>query len=199
MKKLIFENLDRIQEYSLCINDGMTNCNELAQEFNKLGLKKIESPAQVISMVNDVETFAASMLPDDQPKQLFGIQLKGKRLMDLLELDFSDLKKMIKTVKQTTFAERNIGLFADVSKVTKGIFEVDPAKLAVKLEGFKTYAMTDKELAVLSAYQQMIEGFTAMAEVIGFHRLTEKSTRELFELRGQKFSINPVFWNQSTR
>lgn len=200
MKKLVFENLDQITEYSFHVNDGMKNCNELAAEFNKLGLKKIENPAQVVAMINDIDQFITTMLPESTPVQLFGITLKPAKIVELMELDLTEIKKRIKELKGTPFAHRNIGMFTEVAMTAKGkSFEVDPNKMAAQIEKYKVYALSDREHSILSGYEKIIAGFSELANVVGFQRLTEQSIRDLFDLRGQKFAPSPAFWHQCTR
>jgi hypothetical protein len=191
MKKLVFENENAVHEINTYIASGKPIANDLAAEFNKLPLKKISTPDHVVKMLQDLPGFIETMLPDGEPVKIMGVTLKPARIIELMDLDLQPLKSKIAATKKG-IDQRYINFFLELAKYTKGKgFEVDPEKLAERLETFRYYAETPKQLEVAKLFEQLTQAAQKMFELgISEHQLNGKPLGHWIEYRNGKFLPN---------
>lgn len=191
MKKLVFENENAAHEINTAIANGKPIVNDLAAEFNKLPLKKISTPGHVIKMLEDLPGFVEAMLPDGEPVKIMGVTLKPSRIVELMDLDLQPLKSKIAELKKS-YTLPALNMFIELAKYTKGKgFEVDPDKLAARLETFRYYAETPKQLEVAKLFEQLTQAAQKMFELgISEHQLKGKPLGYWIEYRNGKFLPN---------
>jgi hypothetical protein len=170
MKKLVFENERAVHELNTAIANGKPIANDLAAEFNKLPLQKISTPGHIIKMLEDLPGFIEAMLPDGERVKIMGVTLKPARIVELMDLDLQPLKSKVTELKKS-YTLSALNVFIELAKHTKGKgFEVDPDKLAERLETFRYYAETPKQLEV----QQTFEMLTTALNRLLQHGVSER-------------------------
>lgn len=156
---LVYEDQRGLHEYNSNLNTAAEQCNELAARFNSLPLRNIDSVAKLKELLESetVEAFVATMLPETPT--IFGMKVNATKAIDLLDLDLKPLKHGWQETHKGHGVE-----FCNVAKLTRGKFEVDPAKLAQVIEKrFRRYATTSGEVTVHNAIQQIKKSFDVLA------------------------------------
>jgi hypothetical protein len=161
--------------------------NEAVLQFNKLPLKKITKPEQVMKLFN-LDEFLVEMLPESEPQKMFGITLKPAKVVDMLDLDLSELKKSISRLPQRETAQ-----FLEASKFTRNGLEIDPDKFEQLLEGFNIIAITPRQKEVAKTYQTLVEAFTKM---LSYGLSKQIPINTLFINNSGKIDINPSVYRK---
>ena len=94
MKKiLIHENVGDRNAFIQSVDMGMKSANNLAQTFNALPLANIMGVGDMEAMLYDLHALILDKLPRETVNKLFGVPIKPKKAVELLELDTDALTK----------------------------------------------------------------------------------------------------------
>jgi len=137
------------------------------------------------------------MLPDQSESvKLFGVTLKPSRVVELMDIDTSEVDKLKSELDlQTAF------VFNQVSIVKNGKLMIDDKSYNDMLDSFTVYATTEKQIKKATAYLKMIEGLNDLVEQ-GVHKdlfLHGANSKRWFKWNGSKFIADPIFYEKLVR
>ena len=191
--KTIFEDLQEINQFTQQINTAKDRTNAIVSEFNKLPLNKITTKEQLQQLIADLPGCMESMIPAETVKTF--AMLKPHKIVELLDIDTSEVRRLIKDPYIGFVSE-----FLDVSKSSKSGFEVDPKKLDKRLDSFRIYANTEKEIQIAADYQALIDAAKKLTKYMSQGRFANTPPAQLWlTFRNDQFEIRPGFYSDLVR
>lgn len=181
------------------VNHGQDKANRILKAWNALPLQDIATPDQLKELIQapDLHAYAASMLPkQDKPVQLFGITLKPRRVLELMELELSPVVEAIQGDLNAVYT------FLTVAQATKtNGLEVNKQKLSEAIKSYQVNAITPREKEVAKAYMAAADSLQKLVE-IGAMRVEDilhHAPGRWLTLNGNKIDINAGFYRQIIR
>jgi len=192
MKKiLIYENVGDRNAFIQSVDMGMKSANNLAQTFNALPLANIMGVGDITLMLSDIHALILDKLPRETVNKLFGVPIKPKKAVELLELDTDALTKELSTVNR-----RDVFAFLQVAKFNGKSFVVDETKMNERLEQFKIYATTEKEIQAAKALLELKQVASTLIQLSGSYR---PDYWLKFNFYNKTVEINPSAWQNISR
>lgn len=164
-KMLIHENVGDRNAFIQSVDMGMKSANSLVQTFNALPLAQLQYVDDIVLMLSNLDELILAKLPQETVNKLFGVPIKPKKAVELLELDTDALKNELSTVNR-----RDVFAFLQVAKFNGKSFVVDETKMNERLEQFKIYATTEKEIQAAKALFELKQAASTMIKLSGNFR-----------------------------
>jgi hypothetical protein len=193
----IYENLPEIQAFSITMNETKDSVNAIVSKFNELPLDKIKTSDQLQKLFNDLPGLLIEMLPSKDPVKLMGVTLKPEKVIELMEINTSNLEQLINESNPKDFWE-----FLQICRLTTKEIEIDPKKLDSRLDRFRIFAMTDKEKQTAQAYLELIQSVEKLLSLqmdLDLFRYTKPADLWLRGIGGNNIEMVPKFYNQLLR
>lgn len=191
--KLLFENHSEITGFTYQVNIAKDRTNAIVSEFNRLPLNKISTVEQAQQLIADLPGFIETMIPAETAKTF--AMLKPSKIVELLDIDTMPVRQLIK--------ESNLGFvseFLEISKNNKSGFEVDTKKLEKRLDSFRIYANTEKELQIATDYQALIDAVKKLTKHMSTNRFANTPPASLWlNIRNNEIEIRPGFYSDLVR
>lgn len=162
---LIHENVGDRNAFTQSVDMGMKSANSLVQTFNALPLAHLKYVDDIVLMLSNLDELILAKLPQETVSKLFGVPIKPKKAVELLELDTDALKNELSSVNR-----RDVFAFLQVAKFNGKSFVVDETKMNERLEQFKVYATTEKEIQAAKALFELKQAASTMIELSGNFR-----------------------------
>jgi hypothetical protein len=186
--KILFEDQNEISHFSQRVNEAKERTNLIIAEFNLLPLNKISTQDQVRQLIEDLPGLIAASIPPETVKTF--AMLKPSKIVELLEINTTAIRQLIK--------ESNLGFvseFLEVSKSTKSGFEVDPKLLEKRLDSFRLFARTDKELQIAADYESLIQAAKKMTSHMSPNRFAHTLPVNLWlDIKNNEIQLRPGFY-----
>jgi hypothetical protein len=181
---LIYENKKGAEQTVEKLNRTQEAVNKAVSEFNKLPLKKITTKEQVLALfTTELDNFVLDMLPMAENQTLFGITVNKQKAVSLLELDTQPFKTRFQSHE---FSQIAVDEFLSIATQKNGQFSIDSKLLAKRLETFKRYAQTPKEVEVAKAMEAIIQNFNTLVK----HGLNLRRIETYFKATDSSIELN---------
>jgi hypothetical protein len=194
----VYEDLPEIQAFSLTMNETKDSVNVIVSKFNLLPLQKIKTIDQLQKLFNDLPGLLIEMLPSKDPVKLMGVILKPAKVIELMELDTTELKQLIsETIPKDVWEFMQLCRFS-----SKHGFELDPDKFEERLNRYRIYATTTKEQETAKAYLELIQSVEKLLSLgmeLDVFRYTKPTDLWLRGIGGNNIEMIPHFYNQLLR
>lgn len=198
MKIAILTDNRQKNEFIQQVADGENQVKALLEAWNKLPLQKITTKDQLLVLIDGkLRQFVTQMLPDQsEPVKLFGVTLKPSRIVELMDIDMTEVERIKSDLDlQTAF------VFNQVSTVKNGKLMIDDKAYNDMLDSFTVYATTENQKKKATAYLKMIDGLNDLVQQ-GVHKdlfLHGASSKRWFKWDGSEFIADPIFYEKLVR
>jgi hypothetical protein len=135
MKKLVYENDYKILATRQELKNYTQILQEILYEADILPLVSIHTMDELKLLIQNPKKFFLSMLPEPEQNQLFGIEIKKEKALELLDVDMSRIEKLIERAnKLSVFGLLNDDFFLVVELDEKGFLFINNEKLEKLLD-----------------------------------------------------------------
>lgn len=198
MKIAILTDNRQKNEFIQQVADGENQAKALLEAWNKLPLQKITTKDQLLVLIDgSLQQFVTQMLPDQsEPVKLFGVTLKPSRIVELMDIDTTEVERI-----KSGLDLRTAFVFNQVSTVKNGKLMIDDKAYNDMLDSFTVYATTENQKKKATAYLKMIEGLNDLVQQ-GVHKdlfLHGASSKKWFKWDGSEFIADPIFYEKLVR
>ncbi len=211
MKKLIYQELGKKQEFQQSVDTILKECNNLIEVFNShQDFKRIATQNEFNSLVSDPAGYFDDILLNNvelpaklkpAPAQLallFNIDRAGYLLtLGLEEIEDESCQGCSEVQKKLTSKNNVISFDYYIENAlyltfADGFFQLDKSMIEAKLKDFDVYAESPEQLQVLDHYETLSK---VLNSAIDFHKLGPVQVQALSKMFGLQVLNNKLVIN----
>lgn len=198
MKKLVYENDYRVLAARQKLENYKQILQEILYEADILPLVSIHTMDELKLLIQNPKKFFLSMLPEPEQNQLFGIEIKKEKALELLDVDMSRIKNLIERANKLAIYDLlNDDFFSVIDLDEKGFLFVNDEKLEKLLDEYRTYAETEHELEIVDALETMTNALQTLIDLGVREQNFMGNTARKWTIKKQgRLQPNPKFFKE---
>lgn len=186
---LVFENRNEIGNFKQSMDQAQKEVNNAVGLFNELPLAKIKTIDQLNDLFTNPEQLFIDMLPLQKDQKLFGITIKPSKAIELLEIDTKPILSALDAIDKRLVFE-----FIGICKATAKGFVIDKDRLEKRLDPYRIYATTEREIAIATVYEAMREQAEKLISLGAAY-----DPEHWFKYQAGQLTIDPQFYSRLVR
>jgi hypothetical protein len=158
---LAYENSFEIERLQNLVQENLGHMETIVHEYHKLELGTLTN-FELLPLVTNTSTFIREKMLTTivELPSYGGLKMRPEAVLDTLELpDLTVLHKACRAFKKvSTTIQYDIGFFRMKGKSV----ELNHELLKARLDAFRIYAVTPREVAMFNAYKGLIDAYSAL-------------------------------------